>query len=128
MSSQVLHSKLIEKLITGYLNRVAGDGQNFTRWKTYIEDILKTQRKNFPVFDDFDELERTGKVAIGEYGILLDVFSKIDQRACDVIHKIGSKIKYIHRQEEKQQQGIENILFTIHINLYQPLTVILKAS
>lgn len=82
----------------------------------HIEDILKTQRKNFPVFDDFDELEKTGMVAVGEYDVLLDVFSKIDKRACNLIRNIGSKIQYIQRQEEKHQQGKDVILLLVNVN------------
>lgn len=77
-----------------------GDGPVLQRWKIYIGNITnRPYPSNRTVVDDFDILEKTGKMAPGNYDVLLEFFRKSDNRAIEFITNTKSKLEEIRRHD-----------------------------
>lgn len=92
-----IHNNLKETVANGYLSRSYNGGRNYALWKNYF-------RRNFcnlPIHEDCNAtrdlayLERKGHIKIGDYGVLIDIFRKIDERAIQYIEKKTSDIKAV---------------------------------
>ncbi|XP_062610816.1 uncharacterized protein LOC134272617 [Saccostrea cucullata] len=77
-----------------------GDGPVLQRWKIYIGNITnRPYPSNRTVVDDFDILEKMGKMSPGNYDVLLEFFRKSDNRAIEFITNTQSKLEEIRRQD-----------------------------
>lgn len=96
---------MIKDLCTGYFgnnHRVAG---NFTKWKIYYANYCQLPVENGEtVFDDICTLQRKRIIGVGKYGVLLDIFAKIDESATRIIKEASDSIRQNNETERKDQR------------------------
>lgn len=56
------------------------------------------------VFDDICTLQRKIIIGVGEYGVLLDIFVKIDESAIQIIKRASDSIRQNNETERKDQR------------------------
>lgn len=85
-----MHAKFKGELITGFLE----EKDRFKLWKEQFK-VYCNKRKviDGPTDGHFDFLEKEGKIKIGDYAVLRDMFEFVDCTALDEIDKASADIK-----------------------------------
>lgn len=85
-----MHAKFKGDLITGFLEQK----DRFKLWKEQFKVHCDTREViDGPTDGHFDFLEKEGKLKIGDYAVLRDMFEYVDYTALDKIDKASADIK-----------------------------------
>lgn len=67
---------------------------NHDRWKVfYARHYRLPAYQGESVLDDLHELEKNGHIKVGDYGVLLKIFDKVDKLAIPVINTAWDSIR-----------------------------------
>lgn len=84
-----MHAKFKGNLITGYLE----EEDRFKLWKEQFKvHCNKKKVIEGPTDGHFDFLEKEGKLKIGDYAVIREMFEHVDLTALDVIDKASADI------------------------------------
>lgn len=96
---------MIKDLCTGFFGNSHRGVGNFNKWKIYYANYCHLPGENGEtVFDDICTLQRKKIIGVGEYGVLLDIFVKIDESAILFIKRASDSIRQNNETERKDQR------------------------
>ncbi|XP_062588349.1 uncharacterized protein LOC134250029 [Saccostrea cucullata] len=113
-SPEKLHRSLLSDLQSDFLGEKVDDNRTFQKWKQFLKLVYEGPRyQDTSVFDDFNQLEKDGKLGVGEYGILKKILKHVDQRAVTKVEETEKDIKKLREIDKAEKQfnnGNEELL------------------
>lgn len=103
-----IHNMLLADIQSGFLK--TKDKSLLTYWKSSFKKCCKLpSQQDRSIEDDFNYLERTGQLKIGEYDKLVDILTNVDVRAADhvkeALEEIKRRKKSLHSKAHKEKTG-----------------------
>lgn len=79
--TQNLHDSLLAKLMTGYVGEDK-TSEMYRKWKLHFKRYRDSSaEENYSIQDDFNFLEKSGLLRVGQYDVLEDIFNHVDTKA-----------------------------------------------
>lgn len=76
-----LHDSLLAKLMTGYVGEDK-TSEMYRKWKLQFKRYRDSSaEENYSIQDDFNFLEKSGLLRVGQYDVLEDIFNHVDTKA-----------------------------------------------
>ncbi|XP_062607337.1 uncharacterized protein LOC134269137 isoform X1 [Saccostrea cucullata] len=91
---KTLYRNLITDLVNNYLDKSVDNERVFRTWKEHFKSLYSAPRyHSTTVYEDFNTLEKDGKLSLNNYEILKEILKNVDHRALQRIKEHEEELK-----------------------------------